>query len=220
MLLKTQENQMKNTFYGLIAIGLIILLYRFMAGGSAPAQIEQRYRQPIMSALDKQLQTQSPLCTYQGPFPHPGNEICLFCKPLLEAGLIEERANDGVPDFVLTDAGIQAYREDPVPGSDNDTPRPRLCLGDASLGEVVDALPGMELNGVRYISFKYRIRVRNPHPWLKQNGAPTMKIPRLAANGDMLDKVYTTTATVLQGGKDIDFDSGFRYGKWVNEPTD
>ena len=78
----------------------------------------------------------------------------------------------------------------------------------------------MELNGVRYISFKYRIRVRNPHPWLKQNGAPTMKIPRLAANGDMLDKVYTTTATVLQGGKDIDFDSGFRYGKWVNEPTD
>ncbi|WP_137935825.1 hypothetical protein [Chitinivorax sp. B] len=209
---------MKNLFYGLAAALIVMLLYRFILGGKHKGEIEARYKQPIISQLSDQLKKQSPLCIYEGPFPIQPDRTCLYCNTLLNAGLIDkqESGNDARYTYSLTAAGKVAYRDDPEPGISE--PRPRLCMGDASLDSIVDALPSMELGGIRYLSFKYRIRVANPHPWLKDKGIPAMQIPKLVPTENVLDEVYTTTARIIPNSTDIEFDSGFRYGRWVNKP--
>lgn len=211
---------MKNLLYSMI-IGLMLFgLYRLFAGGSGGSDIEQRYREPVLAALKEEFAQNSPLCIYEGPFPRTMSrgEICFQCDKLQRAGLIEKRQqgdNNNQFDWALTDAGITAYREDAESGSSRS--RPRLCFGDASVGKVVAALPSMKLGDSHYLSFKYQIRVSNPHPWLKSGQVKELGMDPLAASGDVLDKVYTNTALIPPGGKGISFDGSFRYGKWVNE---
>ncbi|MFO1385819.1 MAG: hypothetical protein U1F55_06455 [Chitinivorax sp.] len=211
---------MKNLLYSMI-IGLLVFgLYRLFAGGSSSSDIEQRYREPILAALKEEFAQSSPLCVYEGPFPRTMSrgEVCLQCDKLQRAGLIEKRQEDEENkkfDWALTEAGISAYREDTESGSSRS--RPRLCFGDASVGKVIAALPSMKLGDSRYLSFKYQVRVSNPHPWLKSGQVKELGMDPLAASGDVLDKVYTNTALIPPGGHGISFDGSFRYGKWVNE---
>ncbi|MBB5017860.1 hypothetical protein HNQ59_001130 [Chitinivorax tropicus] len=209
---------MKNLFYSLIASLFLFAVYYFIWGGKRTGNIETQYREPILNQLKLDLAQTSPLCVYAGPFPAAIN-TCIGCTALKDAGLIESTpvSEDGGPAremYVLTAAGKIAYRDDQEPNIPQ--PRPRICLGDAQLDKVVDALPTMQLGATRYLSFKYRLRVNNPHPLLKE-GVPAMKVPKLMAKDNVLDETFTTTAVINPGGKDIYFDGGFRYGKWVNQ---
>lgn len=200
----------------LLAAGLLIGKLKGGSSSAAPKKLSG----PIVEALNETYG--GPLCIHEGPFPKARRDVCLFCKDLEAAGLLEEvtmRQADGstIPGVDLSKEGQAVY--DPAAPVRRGEPRPGFCIGKAQVAEVLETLAPLSLGGVSRISVRFKLRIFDRAPFIYSPAAAQLKqfayLP--LAQGSEVTRPMITTLSFMPNGDFLEADASFRYGKWLDE---